>query len=186
MAPIDLITRLSLGTDALVNLDWLDKPDNELGFLIDRKVNQGSFMLIDSVDANETTYVDTLSKADGLTQMRDTIRYRVYAINKAGRSDPSNESIEVIGEPVWMEIGPDVSPCPWEVQKLGDRVVIEQNSTNVLLRVELQSLNGVLLKQVDYKPGAFHLSMRNMYNGIYFLRMMGASGRCGQPLVKRF
>lgn len=76
--------------------------------------------------------------------------------------------------------------APWEVVKPADGVVIGQNSTNVLLRIELQSLNGVLLKRVDDKAREFHLPMQNMDNGIYFLRMIGASESCGQRLVKRF
>ena len=69
-----------------VDLEWRDNSDNERGFSIERKVEGGTFRVVEEVRANVTTYSDR-----GLTENRKYI-YRVRAFNDAGYSSYSNEA----------------------------------------------------------------------------------------------
>jgi len=71
-----------------VNLQWTDNSDNETGFIIQRKDGDSSsvnsFLTINSVSANTTTYVD----AD--LEPNTTYTYRVFAFNDYFNSNFSN------------------------------------------------------------------------------------------------
>lgn len=69
-----------------IQLTWNDNSNNELGFKIERKTPSTSFVLIDSVGANITSYVNT-----GITGS-ELYTYRVYAFNATDVSGFSNES----------------------------------------------------------------------------------------------
>ncbi len=69
-----------------INLEWRDNADNERGFSIERKVEGGTFRVVDVVGANVTSYSDR-----GLLENRKYI-YRVRAYNDAGYSSYSNEA----------------------------------------------------------------------------------------------
>ena len=75
----------------IVYLDWTDNSNNEEGFIIERKSVNGIFNIIDSVDANVTSYTDW--------NLIDTTlyQYRVRAFNQNLLSDYSNE-IEILTE----------------------------------------------------------------------------------------
>jgi WD40 repeat protein len=68
-----------------IRLQWRDMSGNEKGFTLERKTGaDGSWAEIDSVRANDTTYLDT-----GL--VLTTYTYRVRAFNIAGSSGYSND-----------------------------------------------------------------------------------------------
>jgi len=70
-----------------INLSWTDASNNESVFKIERKTGtEGSYVQIDLVGANATTYSDT-----GLTA-GTTYYYRVRAYNSFGDSTYSNEA----------------------------------------------------------------------------------------------
>ena len=54
-APSDLI---ALGSGSQVRLSWTDNSDDETGFEIERKIGTGSFVVIGTVGANVTTFID--------------------------------------------------------------------------------------------------------------------------------
>jgi hypothetical protein len=58
-----------------VNLTWNDPNRKEIGYLIERKTNVGTFNLIDTVPANATSYVDLTSDVNELPY---TYRLRAY------------------------------------------------------------------------------------------------------------
>jgi C1A family cysteine protease len=88
-APSNLVTAVISSSE--IDLTWQDNADNETGFKIERKEGAGSFIQIDTVGANVTTYPDT-----GLSD--DVIYcYRVRAYNVGGDSGYSNESCACSG-----------------------------------------------------------------------------------------
>ncbi len=76
-------------TATSVQLVWADNADNEDGFQIERKTDGGVYVIIDSLAADVTNYVDT-----GLLYAT-TYTYRVCAFNAAGLSDYSNEATPI-------------------------------------------------------------------------------------------
>ncbi|QQS37601.1 MAG: PQQ-dependent sugar dehydrogenase [Ignavibacteriales bacterium] len=73
-----------------IQLTWNDNSNNELGFKIERKTSSTSFVLIDSVGANVTTYTNA--------GVNDTVQYtyRVFAYNSTDNSGYSNQASEII------------------------------------------------------------------------------------------
>ncbi len=71
-----------------VTLSWQDNSDNEEGFVIERKdgdsTSANPFMIIDTVAANVTAFVDYGLSANS------TYTYQVYAYNEFGNSGNSN------------------------------------------------------------------------------------------------
>lgn len=80
-APTNLSAVLAFGP--LVNLNWTDNADNELGFVIERSVNGGAFQQLAALAPDAFEYVDAI-------QPGATYIYQVYAANDAGRSGYSN------------------------------------------------------------------------------------------------
>lgn len=66
-----------------IDLVWTDNSDNESGFYIERSVNGGSFIRVDSTSANVNSYSD-VSVVSG-----DSYVYRVFAYNENGISTSS-------------------------------------------------------------------------------------------------
>lgn len=81
--PSNLATTIASSTQ--VNLRWTDNSDNEDGFKIERKVEDGSWQEIATVGANVTTCQDTELIPNA------TYYYRVRAYNIRGTSNYSNE-----------------------------------------------------------------------------------------------
>jgi len=66
-------------------LYWKDNSFNETGFVIERKIKDGSYEILKTLSANLTKYVDSTAKAD------TTYYYRVKAVNNKISSKYSNE-----------------------------------------------------------------------------------------------
>jgi len=69
-----------------VTLTWIDNSISEVGFLIERKVDDGLWVLYGQVDAGAVTYSDLDIEVD------KTFSYRVQAASANHRSDYSNEA----------------------------------------------------------------------------------------------
>ena len=79
-------TNLAVDTESDIVLTWTDNSDNEDGFKIERKYeSETTFVLIDSVDADATTYTDATA------DLSQAITYRVAAYNSEEMSYYSNE-----------------------------------------------------------------------------------------------
>ena len=92
--PTDLTATLVSTTQ--VNLAWMDKSTNEVGFKVERKTATTNFALIATLGADITSYND-----NGLTP-NTAYTYRVFSYNSVGASPTySNEvTITTIGIPV--------------------------------------------------------------------------------------
>jgi hypothetical protein len=67
-----------------VNLTWIDHASNETGYQVERKDPGGSFVVIDTLPADSTSYMDTALVPDTFYQ------YRVVATNFVDNSPYSN------------------------------------------------------------------------------------------------
>ncbi|MCY3022845.1 MAG: hypothetical protein NTW87_28020 [Planctomycetota bacterium] len=87
-APSNLVATPAAATvvPLTVNLRWTDNSNNETNFRIERAPGAGPFVLINTVPANVTAYVD----ADPTLQPNTAYSYRVQAINLLGASAYSN------------------------------------------------------------------------------------------------
>jgi hypothetical protein len=83
-----------------VNLTWTDNSDNEDNFILERKVDSGTFaVLAGSIPA------DTENYNDSTTAPLHTYTYRIKAHNSFGDSDYSNETSQYIyGETVTVRL----------------------------------------------------------------------------------
>ena len=73
------------GATGVVELNWHDGSDNELGFEILRSDNSKEFRLVGMVGANTMRYDDKVGK-----YVTGGFAYRVRAFNEAGKSEESN------------------------------------------------------------------------------------------------
>ena len=89
-APSDLESTLD-GFD--IALTWIDNSDNEDGFVLERKIDDNDFSVLDdSIASDSQSYLDS-----GLAPLH-TYTYRIKAANEYGVSDPSNETSKYLAE----------------------------------------------------------------------------------------
>lgn len=89
--PPTSLTATPDNTSATVTLNWTDASSNETGFIIQRRVNSGSWNNAYALAAaNTTTYLDNNLGSGPLAQA--TYTYRVCAANANGNSNASNTS----------------------------------------------------------------------------------------------
>ena len=84
---IVLLTSIFLGTvlnAADLRLEWQDNSDNEDGFEIWRRVNEGEWLLIGATNTDVSTFVD------GVIPIGAVLSYRVRAWNQFGESGYTN------------------------------------------------------------------------------------------------
>ena len=67
-----------------LRLEWQDNSDNEDGFEVWRRVNQGEWLLIGGTSVNISTFVD------GVIPIGSVLSYRVRAWNQFGESGYTN------------------------------------------------------------------------------------------------
>ena len=91
-APSQLSAEITESKSVL--LQWVDNSDNEDGFEIERKTDDGAFVKIGEAPFNKTFY------ADNSVRIGVTYRYRVRAFNKNGNSPYSNEVFVTIPKEV--------------------------------------------------------------------------------------
>lgn len=95
----------TLATPTQINLVWSDNSNNENGFVVQRKVDAGSFADFATVNSsNVTTWSDT-----GLAAGH-TYCYQVMASNSIGRSTPSNIACKT------LQAGGAPPPAPSNLQ----------------------------------------------------------------------
>ena len=96
----------ALGPDR-VRLEWQDRSDNELGFVIARSQDFGRrYVTLAVVGPDATSHIDTR------VEVGETYRYRVSAFNGAGRSYTSNSGL--------LRLAPPPAPEDVEAAALSD------------------------------------------------------------------
>jgi glucose/arabinose dehydrogenase len=99
VAPTNL--RFTVNNANSITLNWNDNSDNETGFKIERKVDSGNFVFLETVNENTTTYTDnTVNDTHGYS-------YRVYAYNSTASSGYSNTTSIVTEVPVELNAIPE-------------------------------------------------------------------------------
>lgn len=101
---------VSISEAADLRLEWQDNSDNEDGFEIERKVDNGDFVFLNGTGPNENSYID----AEVPTGVMLT--YRVRAVNQYGNSGYSNEATEITVGPVApsdLKVGKESNPLAW-------------------------------------------------------------------------
>lgn len=84
--PLQLEAKIEYqGANGLVQLQWRDMSDNELGFEILRSDNNGEFRVISMAAANATRHRDQVGK-----YVTGVFAYKVRAFNENGKSEESN------------------------------------------------------------------------------------------------
>jgi len=78
ITPADLTA--TLVSETQVRLNWVDKSTNESGFKVERKIGNGSFVVIATIGPDITVFNDA-----GLT-VNTTYTYRVFSFNSVGNS----------------------------------------------------------------------------------------------------
>lgn len=87
IAPTELSANLVSQTS--VNLSWVDKSTNELGFKLERKVQGDAYSLIATIDKEITSYLDNS------VVKNKTYTYRVYSYNVTGPSITYSNEVSV-------------------------------------------------------------------------------------------
>ena len=77
--------------NTVIHLTWTDNSEGESGFMLERKVPGGEWMLITLIDANTTSYSDYNIATTYENKSRVKYIYRVKAYNELTQSDYSNE-----------------------------------------------------------------------------------------------
>jgi hypothetical protein len=118
--PSDLSVTLNSPTE--LQLDWTDNADNENNFIIERKVNNGTYNVLDAVGTNVTTYTD------GTVSAGNVYFYRVSSSNSSGQSIRSNEVFISIAPPTNY---PEIDVWYGDTQRFG-HLGNPQNWINIL------------------------------------------------------
>ncbi|MGE5373016.1 MAG: stalk domain-containing protein [Solirubrobacterales bacterium] len=79
-------TNLTAYGEEAAAVSWTDQANNETGYIIERKIDNGYYVEIDRVAASVTSYMDKK------ITFGNRISYRVRAYNEEGKSDYSNEA----------------------------------------------------------------------------------------------
>lgn len=107
--PTDLtVTVLS---PKMVDLEWKDNSDNELGFIIERRTYFGGYVVVGEVNENVTSYTDR-----GLLP-NTRYYYRVKAYNRSGESEYTQEFYVRTKETVTFE---DIKELYWAKDAIED------------------------------------------------------------------
>lgn len=84
--PLQLEAKIEYqGANGLVQLQWRDMSDNELGFEILRSDNNGEYRVISIAAANATRHRDQVGR-----YVTGVFAYKVRAFNESGKSEDSN------------------------------------------------------------------------------------------------
>ena len=142
--PLNFIATLSQSNT--ISISW-DKPgENEEGFVLDRKINDGVFDFLDSLGAEQVSYIDSDVSED------NTYAYRLTAFNSIGGNSSFTDEVSV--EITVLGIGDSqdiVFPNPFKdvlIIDFGDNPI-----TSKEILIELIDLSGktVLKRNFDFE-----------------------------------
>ena len=139
-SPTDLIA--SLADETTVNLSWKDNSDSETGFIIERKKDGESFIVLGSVTINTQSYSDeNIDRASNYT-------YRLAAFNADGNSPYSNEAVIAAAASAETDI------ITFSIDQQITTTSINSTNHTVALEMPLGSDLSTLSPQIQVSPGA--------------------------------
>ena len=159
-APTNLtVTPSQKSPKATMLLSWTDNSNNELGFIIERSLNNVNWTSIDSTSIDVVIYTDTNVASN------TTYYYRVIAYNAVGSSSYSNTSFGTslnVGIETTQKNSFSVYPNP-----VSSILKIKEKNSNKLFH--LLDLHGKTIKTFQVN-GYYELNLDSLPNGIYFLK----------------
>jgi len=175
LPPVNL--EATLQNDSEVVLNWEDITDDEIGFVIQRTDIDSTFITVDTIVANVTSYTDSL------TGQSRTLVYRVIGISDELISIPSKPaSVELVTGTKVTNFIEDVSfhPNPFD----GSFNLIYEASHDGLLDIRIYTITGsiVLIKTaIKIHEGRNVIPVHLEYEpeGVYFLEYKSEEGKAG-------
>ncbi|MBN2788132.1 MAG: T9SS type A sorting domain-containing protein, partial [Paludibacteraceae bacterium] len=162
-APFNL--KVSLNASNKPQLSWQDVSDLEENYVIERApVGTTDFAVIDTVDANSTTTIDTT--ANGATYI-----YRVKAITTTLQSAYCN-TVEIavpVGNSLFVIKNLFVFPNP-----VANKLTIQ--AEEILERLDIYGINGVLVQSEMANANKVILPMDTYPKGVYTLKIYAKNG----------
>jgi hypothetical protein len=149
-APESLQARVNGKT---VHINWTDDTSGELGYVLERAVNFGEFVFLDSVNANKVKYEDSHVEF-GLVYT-----YRIYAFNETRISDYSNQATVFVIAPPF--------PNPSK-----EKFCIELPiASNAVFQVSLTNSLGALVPSNNYEVTGpvVCIFIEQLDDGVYYL-----------------
>lgn len=161
-----------------IDLAWKDQSDDEQGFLIERKEQNGSFAQIDSVDNDFTTYTDRSN-----LEVNTAYCYRVRAFNGEGESDYTNETcattpeqvnenLSVVGSNALIDASRDITI----VENRIEVTVIITAKVALELAAIVETLDGLTLVEGTLSAFTVDLKPDDQYEQTYTLEDPGNDG----------
>jgi hypothetical protein len=186
-APNNLTATLSSTKVNHVELSWQDNSTNELGFILERKIGDGSsaapYSVLDTLTAGVTAYEDSLLSDT------TTYTYRVKAFNSFAQSGYSNQvSITTVISAIVREIGLEI---PKDYALLQNYPNPFNPSTTIRFalptnaQVEIKLFNAIgqeveLILSAEFNAGTHEavFNASNLASGIYFymIKALGSNG----------
>lgn len=160
-----------------LELSWTDKSTAEAGFIIERKLSN-DFTVIDSVEANKTTYIDSTVKVSS-TQYQ----YRVMSFTKFALSSYSNIAVITVTEasssnkliPTEYSLFQNY-PNPFNPQTLIRYGLPQESSVKIIIYNSIGEVVKVLgntLEASGYHDITFNAS--DITSGVYFYSLEARS-----------
>ena len=175
IAPTGLngLASITLGVppEVIVDLWWTDNSNNEDGFIIERKTNDGSFEIIDSVNENETTYTDW--------SVTDTTTY-TYRVKGYNSTDLSGYCYEfTVTTPLRSLQAPSnllaQSTGPNEVELTWDDNAFEEEGFKIERRTGIQGTYSVIDSVAESVHNYSDQSV--ISNSLYYYRVFAYLGQ---------
>ena len=161
-----------------IQLSWKDNSVNEQYFIIERRLNGGEFLKLDSVLSNVNVYLDKTDDFGSFT-------YRVYAVNPNQKTDPSNlanilitdvESLPENLTHIYPNPAGNIVTIKSSERMIGDATVQIRNSMGMVVT----SKNVVFARY-----GEIHFDVSDIPPGLYFIELQTAESNRVMKLVKK-
>jgi hypothetical protein len=161
--------QLTLTSDTEINLSWSDNSNNELGFIIEKKTDTGSFTQLASLGANTKNFTD------GSVSTGHTYTYRVRAYNHFGNSVDYTNEVSASTNSVKAPNSLEISVISSSLIKLYWTYPATTSSVTVIERKTGIDGNWSVLGQVNSGITTYYDSTVSQ-NTRYFYRVKAKSG----------
>ncbi len=162
-----------------IKLEWNENSLREEGYIIERKINDGEWETIDSLDT------ETFKLVLDLELYSTSYSFRIRAYNKFSNSEPSN--IVTVISPEDPNTGifedrsePDINFSVYPNPSNDSVTLISDEKTAVVI----YNMKGVSLLKINGFSGKEIINIQDFPSGIYLIRYTGDNGSGVTRLVK--